>query len=121
MEQPSDERLMHRIRGGDHDALAALVVRHHHPLLGYLYRLTDGDRPLAEDLVQETFARLLQPANFLSDRPFKPWLYAIATNLVRDTFRSAEYRRASSCATSPACRDCRTTWLAGGRMKCWNW
>jgi RNA polymerase sigma-70 factor (ECF subfamily) len=98
MEQPSDETLVQRVLAGDHDALSALVVRYHQPLLGYLYRLTEGNRPLAEDLVQETFARLLRPANFQPGRPFKPWLYAIATNLARDSFRSAEARRTTAVA-----------------------
>ena len=96
MEEPSDEHLMHQVLGGERGALTALVERHHRPLLGYLYRLTDGDRPLAEDLVQETFTRLLTPANFQAGRPFKPWLYAIATNLVRDTWRSSEVRRTTA-------------------------
>ena len=93
VEQWSDEQLMQRLLEGERDALAALVTRHHAPLLGYLYRLTDGDRSLAEDLTQETFTRLLRPANFLAGRPFKPWLYTIATNLARDVYRSAATRR----------------------------
>jgi RNA polymerase sigma-70 factor (ECF subfamily) len=96
MEQPSDEELMHRVLVGDQDALGALVVRYHHSLLGYLYRMTDGDRPLAEDLVQETFTRLLRPAHFQLGRPFRPWLYAIATNLARDSYRSAAARRTTT-------------------------
>ena len=49
----SDEQLMAAVMAGDQGALAALVTRHHAPMLGYLYRLVGGERPLAEDLVQE--------------------------------------------------------------------
>jgi RNA polymerase sigma-70 factor (ECF subfamily) len=89
MEQQSDERLMAGMMAGEAAALAALVERHHSPLLGYLYRLVNGDRPLAEDLCQETFLRLMQQRSYQYGRPFKPWLYAIATNLARDYYKSA--------------------------------
>ncbi len=92
MQESSDEQLMTAVMAGDQVALAALVSRHHAPLLGYLYRLVGGDRPLAEDLVQETLLHVLRQPTFRSDRPFKPWLYAIATNLARDYFKSAAVR-----------------------------
>jgi RNA polymerase sigma-70 factor (ECF subfamily) len=81
---------------GDRAALAALVERYHGPLLGYLYRLVLGQRALAEDLVQETFLRLLQTPRYDTARPFRPWLYAIATNLARDHLRSATARHSAA-------------------------
>ncbi len=87
-----DEALMAAVSAGEQAALAALVERYHAPLLGYLYRLTGGNRPLAEDLVQETFLGLLRRSGYQPHRPFKPWLYAVATNLARDHYRSAAVR-----------------------------
>ncbi|HEY4027985.1 MAG TPA: sigma-70 family RNA polymerase sigma factor, partial [Candidatus Dormibacteraeota bacterium] len=58
-------------------------------LLGFFYRMLDGDRAQAEDLVQETFLRLLRQHTYAPARPFKPWLYAVATNLARDHLRAA--------------------------------
>lgn len=95
-----DEDLARHLQRGDAHALNALVERHHAPLLGYLYRLTGGDRPLAEDLVQETFLRTLR--NIRQYHPaqrFKPWLYAIATNLARDHFKRADTRRTDPIQT----------------------
>jgi RNA polymerase sigma-70 factor (ECF subfamily) len=92
MQTGSDEQLMAAAMAGNQVALTELVTRHHSPLFGYLYRLVNGDRRLAEDLVQETLLRVLQERRYLSDRPFKPWLYAIATNLTRDYFKSAAVR-----------------------------
>jgi len=79
---------------GEQDALTTLVERHHRPLLGYLYRMLDGNRVLAEDFVQETFVRVLQQTSYQGGRPFKPWLYAIASNLVLDYFRSGHVHHA---------------------------
>jgi RNA polymerase sigma-70 factor (ECF subfamily) len=93
MQERSDEQLMAAVMAGDQVALATLVTRHHAPLLGYLYRLVGGDRPLAEDLVQETLLHVLRQRTFRSARPLKPWLYTIATNLARDYFKSAAMRQ----------------------------
>ena len=93
MQERSDEQLMAVVQTGDQVAFAALVTRHHAPLLGYLYRLTGGDRQLAEDLVQETLLHVLKQHTYQTYRPFKPWLYMIATNLARDYFKSAAVRK----------------------------
>ncbi len=92
MHEMSDERLMSAVMAGDQVALATLVTRHHAPLLGYLYRLVGGDRLLAEDLAQETLLQVMRQRTHSPDRPFKPWLYTIATNLARDHFKSAAVR-----------------------------
>ena len=93
MHERSDEQLMAAVMAGDQVACAVLVTRHHGPLLGYLYRLGGGDRQLAEDLVQETFVHVLRQHTYQVARPFKPWLYMIATNLARDYFKSAAVRQ----------------------------
>lgn len=89
---------MTAVTSGERAALAALVERYHAPLLGYIYRLTGGNHPLAEDLTQETFLSLLHHSGYQPDRPFKPWLYAVATNLTRDHFRSAAVRHSTTAA-----------------------
>ena len=93
MQERSDEQLMTAVMAGDQVALAALVTRHHAPLLGYLYRLVGGDRQLSEDLVQETLLHVLRQRTYQAARPFKPWLYTIATNLAHDYFKSAAVRQ----------------------------
>jgi hypothetical protein len=64
MEQLSDEALMSAVMSGKSTTLAMLVERYHSPLLGYTYRLVGGDRPLAEDIVQETFLHILQKSGY---------------------------------------------------------
>ncbi len=65
-------------------ALAALFEQYHASLVRMLYRRT-GDRDRAEDLAQETFARALAAP---PDNP-RPWLFAVALNLVREDGRKA--------------------------------
>jgi RNA polymerase sigma-70 factor (ECF subfamily) len=80
------------LAAGETAALEILVQRYHRMLLGYLYRFVGGDRSLAEDLVQETFLRVLRQQSHTMPQSFKAWLYAIATNLARDHLRSADCR-----------------------------
>lgn len=96
----SDETLAQAIQQGDRAALGELVTRHHGPLVGYLYRMTGSQRLLAEDLAQETFVRLLRSIHtYQYPRPFKAWLYALATHLARDHYKSADTQR--TIALSP--------------------
>jgi RNA polymerase sigma-70 factor (ECF subfamily) len=98
----SDEVLALNLQNGDKGALATLVKRHHSPLIGYLYRMTNGNRALAEDMAQNAFVRVLRRIDsYIYPRPFKAWLYAIATNLIRDHFKSADARRAFNPAEMP--------------------
>jgi RNA polymerase sigma-70 factor (ECF subfamily) len=67
--------------------LAQLFELYYAPLVRMLYRRT-GDRDRAEDLAQETFARAVAaPPN----NP-RPWLFAVALNLVREDGRRSATR-----------------------------
>src|SRR6476659_7594921 len=64
--------------------LTELFEQYYGSLVRMLYRRT-GDRDRAEDLAQETFARAFAaPPN----NP-RPWLFAVALNLVREDGRRA--------------------------------
>ncbi len=78
---------MLRVKRGDDGAFAQLVRRYEAPLYNYLKRMT-GNASDAQDLFQETFLRVHRHARrFKEGRPFKPWLYRIATNLSIDFVR----------------------------------
>jgi RNA polymerase sigma-70 factor (ECF subfamily) len=67
--------------------LARLFDEYYPSLVRMLYRRT-GDRDRAEDLAQETFARAVSAP---PDNP-RPWLFAVALNLVREDGRKAVTR-----------------------------
>ena len=92
MQRLSDEQLLEKVIAGDMVALATLVERYQPVLTGYLDRLVGADWALAQDLAQETFVRVLRHHSTRGNRPFKSWLYAIATNLARDHFKSSAAR-----------------------------
>jgi RNA polymerase sigma-70 factor (ECF subfamily) len=71
------------------DELERLFHLYHAPLVRYLTRRL-GDRDWAEEVAQETFLRALRQESLTSERS---WLFAVATNLVRDEARKAERQR----------------------------
>ncbi len=71
------------------DELERLFKLYHGPLVRYLTRRL-GDRDWAEEVAQETFLRALRQDALTSERS---WLFAVATNLVRDEARKDERRR----------------------------
>lgn len=66
-----------------------LFRTYHAGLVRYLTRRL-GDRDWAEEVAQETFVRALRQEHIVSERS---WLFAVATNLVRDEARKDERRR----------------------------
>ena len=74
--------------GMDEAAFRDLYARTARPLWGYLARATGNDT-LADDLLQETFFRMVR-AGFEpeSDDHARNFLFKVATNLVRDYHRS---------------------------------
>jgi len=78
---------MARLAGGHGAALNDLMERHAEKLFHYLLRCLQNEDDAA-DLAQETFVRIYQnSAKFDPGQRFSTWLYAIATNLVRDRYR----------------------------------
>ena len=82
-----DAQDMTRLAQGHDAALNALMERHAEKLFHYLVRSLQ-DEADATDLAQETFVRIYQNrAKFDPQQKFSTWLYAIASNLVRDRYR----------------------------------
>ena len=76
------------------DDFDRLYSEHGQALFGFLVYRT-GDRVLAEDLVADTFERVLRARRRFDRRKAKEktWIYAIALNRLRDVQRSAAAER----------------------------
>ncbi len=73
----------------------AVMSAHHAEIYRYLRRVTFRSAE-AEDLSQETFLRAFRAYRGLPpDAKVRAWLFAIATNLFRNSLRSAKRRRAA--------------------------
>lgn len=82
-----DRRDMIRLAAGDDAALNELMERHGGKMVNYLVRCLQDEEDAA-DTAQETFVRVYQNrARYDSRIKFSTWLYAIATNLVKDRYR----------------------------------
>jgi RNA polymerase sigma factor (sigma-70 family) len=93
----TDEQLARDVQRGITSSMNTLIERHYALLMGYLYRMSGGQRTLAEDMAQETFLHALRSIQqYQYPRPFKAWLYAIATNLARNHYKRADTRYTDS-------------------------
>jgi RNA polymerase sigma-70 factor, ECF subfamily len=76
----------------------AVVTTHHTEIYQYVRRVTSGAAE-ADDLAQETFLRAYRAYPSLDAAAnVRAWLFAIATNLCRNHFRSEKRRRAAQAA-----------------------
>jgi len=92
MTAEGDDALMHRLQNGDRQAFAALIDRHKHKLINYLTVMT-RNRDRSEELAQDAFLRLFQNRSSYEERgQFAPYLFRIATNLLRSEERKRRRR-----------------------------
>jgi RNA polymerase sigma-70 factor (ECF subfamily) len=93
----NDEQAMWRVQmQNDHAAFVQLLQRWEQPILRLCARMT-GDTHRAEDLKQETFARVFaRRKEYRPEARFSTWLWRIALNLCYDELR--RLRRHGECA-----------------------
>lgn len=72
------------------DLMQELHDQHAAALWGYCLRLTNGDRPRAQDVVQETLLRAWRSPKILDQAQgsTRAWLFTVARNLVIDEWRT---------------------------------
>ncbi len=90
---PPDESLMLRYQQGDKSAFPVLVRRHQQALFNFAFRQLRMPQ-VAEDVVQETFVRVVQnAADFKHEARFTTWVYTITRNLCIDQLRKRALRK----------------------------
>jgi len=89
----SDIYLVEKALDGEISAYEKLVARYQNKIMGYVVRMTNGDREEAEDVTQETFIKAYRSLDsFRGQASFSTWLYKISTNLVIDRARMKKRR-----------------------------
>jgi len=81
-----------RETGEEMDDTERLFRTYHAPLVRYLTRRL-GDRDWADEVAQETFLRALRQLKHGPLASERSWVFAVATNLVRDDARKAARQR----------------------------
>jgi RNA polymerase sigma-70 factor (ECF subfamily) len=91
--EPTDEQLMLAFQRGDARAFEALVKRHRGAVFQFLLRSV-GERGRAEDLLQETWLKVVRGAAAWEPRArFTTWVYTMARHLCVDESRRAAHRQ----------------------------
>jgi RNA polymerase sigma-70 factor (ECF subfamily) len=86
--EPSDGTLWHRSRGGDSEAFGILFERHAKTIYNFCFRRL-GDWAAAEDMLSTVFLEAWRRRDVdLPSEKVLPWLFGIATNVVRNRKRS---------------------------------
>ena len=84
-----DQELVQAYIKGDQSAIEILINRHRSKVYTYIL-LTIKNQPLAEDLFQETFIKVIQSlrrGKYRDNGRFLSWVIRIAHNLIIDHFR----------------------------------
>lgn len=83
----SDNIIMLRVKNGDLEKMGLLFERHHRSLYGFLFHMT-YNREGSEDMVQTVFYKMLKYRNtFTGDGEFTAWMYQIARNVLKDSYK----------------------------------
>lgn len=90
--QENDRHLIEEFQGGDEFAFVSLYNRYKGPIFAFCYKMLD-DRELARDVMQETFLRVYENRDRLSNTvAFKSWLFTIARNQCLNQLRKDRWQ-----------------------------
>ncbi|MCO6358869.1 RNA polymerase ECF family sigma subunit [Roseivirga pacifica] len=88
----SDSQLISQYKNGNEEAFSTLVNRHKKKIFTTIYLIVK-DQYLAEDLMQDTFVKVVntvKSGRYNEEGKFLPWVSRIAHNLAIDHFRKAK-------------------------------
>lgn len=82
---------MQLYRDGKAAAFEELYRRYAKRLLYFIYRMVGHDEAKAQDILQDVFLKLAdQPFLFDVSKTFKPWIFTVAANAARKSYREVE-------------------------------
>lgn len=97
----SDAELMLRVKDGDEESFAYLLVKHRDSVVNYLYRMVQNGG-VAEELAQDVFLRVYRARqNYEPTAKFTTWLYRIATHVALNALRDGKNARNTLALDEP--------------------
>jgi RNA polymerase sigma-70 factor, ECF subfamily len=76
----------------DHKAFGCLIDKYQSEVRGIVFKMTNGDKSLTDDLSQEVFIRVYKHLkSFKATAKFSTWLYRITINVYYDYQKSMKY------------------------------
>lgn len=94
----TDEQLVNQCKQGNEHAFELIVRRYHQHLCNFVHNYA-GEEELAQDIVQETFIKMInniQKFEYKVNTKFSTWLFTIARNTITDEFRKRKIRQTIS-------------------------
>lgn len=89
----TDEELMSLLTNGGQSAFDELYRRYSKQMLNFFCRMLNNEREKAEDLLHDLFLKLIEkPESFDSNKKFNTWFYTLASNMVKNEYRSRQIR-----------------------------
>lgn len=93
-EKSSDEQLMQLIQNGDYESFEELYERYKGPLFYFFRRMLNNDTEKCEDFLQDLFLKIIdKPEMYDSKKLFRPWLYSVAHNMVKNEYKKLAVRK----------------------------
>lgn len=87
----TDEELMELLQKGSKYAFEEIYLRYSKNLLAFIFRMVNGNESIAQDTLHDVFLKIIEnPKAFDVSRKFRPWLYTVAANASRKSFRKTD-------------------------------
>jgi RNA polymerase sigma-70 factor (ECF subfamily) len=85
----TDEELMKLfIDKSNERAITELYNRYSHRLLGYFFKMFNGDKQKSQDFLQDLFVKVIEKKHqFDTSKKFYSWIFTIANNMCKTSFR----------------------------------
>jgi len=94
MTNGSHEELMLQVQRGNMAAFELLFEQYRLPVFNFLYRMVNGERGSAEDLLQEVFVKIYDARKYYEPTAkFSTWLFTIVRNHCLNFLMSRRYRQ----------------------------
>lgn len=91
----NDKNLIGKIvLNNDHKAFGCLIDKYQSEVRGILYRMTNGDKALTDDLSQDVFIRVYKHLkSFKATAKLSTWIYKISINVFYDYRKTLKHQK----------------------------